>query len=49
MGGDAQKKRIAIIGVSTFLLVAMVVAVTVSINLNNKGSAMIQRKKANPV
>ncbi|KAK7333019.1 hypothetical protein VNO80_29779 [Phaseolus coccineus] len=38
MGGDAQKKRIAIIGVSTFLLVAMVVAVTVSIGLNNKGA-----------
>ncbi|KAK7397157.1 hypothetical protein VNO78_18324 [Psophocarpus tetragonolobus] len=34
MGGDAQKKRIAIIGVSTFLLVAMVVAVTISVSLN---------------
>ncbi|XP_057453990.1 putative pectinesterase/pectinesterase inhibitor 28 [Lotus japonicus] len=32
-GGDAEKgKRIAIIGVSTLLLVAMVVAVTVSVN-----------------
>ncbi|CAJ1960773.1 unnamed protein product [Sphenostylis stenocarpa] len=36
MGSDGQK-RIAIIGVSTFLLVAMVVAVTVSVNFSNKG------------
>ncbi|XP_027349532.1 probable pectinesterase/pectinesterase inhibitor 21 [Abrus precatorius] len=38
MGGSAQNKRIAIIGVSTFLLVAMVVAVTVSVNYNKGGS-----------
>lgn len=37
-GGDAKRrKRLAIIGVSTFLLVAMVVAVTVSISLNKNG------------
>ncbi|XP_047181981.1 putative pectinesterase/pectinesterase inhibitor 28 [Vigna umbellata] len=33
-----QKQRLVIIGVSTFLLVAMVVAVTVSVSLNNKGA-----------
>jgi len=38
-GGDAQKgRRIAIIGVSTLLLVAMVVAVTTSINRNQNDS-----------
>lgn len=38
-GGDAQKrKRIAIIGVSTFLLVAMVVAVTVSVGFGKDGA-----------
>ena len=36
-GGESKRnKRIAIIGVSTFLLVAMVVAVTVSVGFNNK-------------
>ncbi|XP_024626878.1 probable pectinesterase/pectinesterase inhibitor 21 [Medicago truncatula] len=36
-GGDAKRnKRLAIIGVSTFLLVAMVVAVTVNVGFNNK-------------
>ncbi|KAK7337726.1 hypothetical protein VNO77_18312 [Canavalia gladiata] len=35
MGEDAQRnRRIAIIGVSTFLLVAMVVAVAISVNIN---------------
>lgn len=37
-GGDSQKRRVAIIGVSTFLLVAMVVAVTVGVNFNKNGS-----------
>ncbi|TKY52261.1 putative pectinesterase/pectinesterase inhibitor 28 [Spatholobus suberectus] len=39
IGDDAQKKRrIAIIGVSTIFLVAMVVAVTVGVNFNLNGS-----------
>ncbi|WJX19566.1 pectinesterase [Trifolium repens] len=37
-GGDAQKgRRVAIIGVSSLLLVAMVVAVTVGVNQNQNG------------
>ncbi|EEF49911.1 probable pectinesterase/pectinesterase inhibitor 21 [Ricinus communis] len=39
-GEDSKrKKRLAIIGVSSFLLVAMVVAVTVSIGFNNDGES----------
>ena len=36
MGDTGKNKRIAIIGVSTFLLVAMVVAAAVSVNLSKK-------------
>lgn len=46
MGGDTQKnKRIAIIGVSTFLLVAMVVAVTVSVNIKDKEGSINDGKE----
>lgn len=38
-GGDEQKrKRIIIISVSTFLLVAMVVAVTIGVSYNMNGT-----------
>ncbi|KAG5021459.1 hypothetical protein JHK82_017360 [Glycine max] len=37
-GNAGKGKRIAIIGVSTLLLVAMVVAVTIGVNLNENGS-----------
>ncbi|KAJ1417151.1 Pectinesterase, catalytic [Sesbania bispinosa] len=38
-GGDSRKsRRLALIGVSTFLLVAMVVAVTVSVGISKNGS-----------
>ena len=45
MGGDAQKRNV-IIGVSTFLLVAMVVAVTVNVNFNNKGSSSDSKEES---
>ncbi|XP_061371940.1 probable pectinesterase/pectinesterase inhibitor 21 [Gastrolobium bilobum] len=42
-GADSQRRRrIAIIGVSTFLLVAMVVAVTVSVNLKNDSNGNVK-------
>ena len=37
-GNAGKGKRIAIIGVSALLLVAMVVAITVGVNLNENGS-----------
>ncbi|XP_020213145.1 putative pectinesterase/pectinesterase inhibitor 28 [Cajanus cajan] len=46
MGADGQSRRIAIIGVSTFLLVAMVVAVTVSVNISNKETSGNEKEES---
>ncbi|XP_057438700.1 probable pectinesterase/pectinesterase inhibitor 21 [Lotus japonicus] len=49
-GGDAKKgRRVIIIGVSTLLLVAMVVAVTVGVNLNHNKSEENNMKNYNQV
>ncbi|KAK7284396.1 hypothetical protein RJT34_19141 [Clitoria ternatea] len=47
MGDANNNRRLALIGVSTFLLVAMVVAVTVSVNINNKSAAAEEAKEEN--
>ncbi|KAL2345643.1 hypothetical protein Fmac_006928 [Flemingia macrophylla] len=46
MGADGQSKRIAIIGVSTFLLVAMVVAVTFSVSMGGKETSGHEKEES---